>query len=71
MTDLMCTELSPLPAISSPLPEDQRRLQIFLEQEDRFMPSYHRLHNAGRIAAEEETRTRMLETMHAVRSELY
>lgn len=33
------------------------------------MPSYHRLHNAGRIAAEEETRTRMLETMHAVRSE--
>lgn len=69
MTDLLCTELSPLPAISSPLLEDQRRLQIFLEQEDRFMPSYHRLHNAGRIAAEEETRTRMLETMHEVRSE--
>lgn len=65
MTDLLCTELSPLPAMSSPLTEDQRRLQTLLEQEDRFMPTYHRLHNAGRLAlAEDEDRTRMLEIMH-------
>lgn len=68
MTDLLCTELSPLPAMSSPLTEDQRRLQTLLEQEDRFMPTYHRLHNAGRLAlAEDEDRTRMLEIMHRVR----
>ena len=64
---LLCTELSPFPAKSSPLPEDQRRLQIYLEQEDRFMPSYHRLHDAGRLAAAEDgNRTRMLEIMHKV-----
>jgi hypothetical protein len=63
--DLLCTELSALPALSSQIPEDQRRLQIFLELEDRFMPTYHRLHDAGRLApAEDEDRTRMLETMH-------
>lgn len=67
MTDLLCTELSPLPAVSSPLQEDQRRLQILIEQEDRFMPSYHRLHNAGRLSvAEDGDRTRMLEIMHEV-----
>ena len=65
--DLLCTELSSLPAMSSQIPEDQRRLQIFLEQEDRFMPSYHRQHDAGRLAiAEGKSRTRMLETMHRV-----
>jgi hypothetical protein len=65
MTDLLCTELSSLPAVSSPLQEDQRRLQILIEQEDRFMPSYHRLHNAGRLSvAEDDDRTRMLERMH-------
>ena len=68
MTDLLCTELSPLPAVCSPLQEDQRRLQILIEQEDRFMPSYHRLHNAGHLSvAEDGDRTRMLEIMHEVR----
>lgn len=55
--------------MSSPLTEDQRRLQTLLEQEDRFMPTYHRLHNAGRLAhSEDEDRTRMLEIMHEVRT---
>ena len=65
--DLLCTELSSLPAVSSQIPEDQRRLQILLDQEDQFMPSYHRQHDAGRLAAaEDDDRTRMLEIMHQV-----
>ena len=63
--DLLCTELSSLPAVSSQIPEDQRRLQILLDQEDQFMPSYHRQHDAGRLA-EDDDRTRMLEIMHQV-----
>lgn len=66
MTDLLCTELSSLPAVSSPLPEDQRTLQILLEQEDKFMPTYHRLHKTGFLLQEDGDRTRMLENMHAV-----
>jgi hypothetical protein len=65
--DLLCTELSSLPALSSEIPVDQRRLETFLDQEDLFMPTYHRQHDAGRLAlAEDESRTRMLEAMHRV-----
>ena len=65
--DLLCMELSSHPALSSEIPVDQRRLETFLDQEDLFMPTYHRQHDAGRLAlAEDENRTRMLEAMHRV-----
>jgi len=39
LADLLCTEQSVNPAVSSKLLEDQRRLSTFLEQESRFIPN--------------------------------
>ncbi len=66
MSDLLCTELSTLPAVCTDLHEDDRRLQILLDQEERFMPcaSYPRM----QTAADEEQRTRMLEVIYEVNS---
>lgn len=62
MSALVCTELSSIPAISSRLHDDQRRLHILLEQEDRFMPniSCHRMQKV----VDEDQRTRMLEVIY-------
>lgn len=64
MSELLCTELSTIPAVCTGLHEDERRLQILLDQEERFMPcaSYPRMQKV----ADEEQRTRMLEVIYEV-----
>jgi len=62
MSELLCTELSAIPAISTRLHDDQRRLGTYLEQEERFMPSTYHMQKT----VEEEQRQRMLEIIYEV-----
>ncbi|KAL5475838.1 hypothetical protein EMCRGX_G025707 [Ephydatia muelleri] len=54
MTDLLCIELSLFPAVSSKIYNDNRRLPIFLEQEDRFLPNASYFAQVQKIVGEEE-----------------
>lgn len=54
MTDLLCIELSLFPAVSSKIHNDNRRLPIFLEQEDRFLPNAGYFAQVQKIVGEEE-----------------
>ena len=61
LADFLCTEQSTHPALSSKLLEDQRRLETFLEQEDRFIPI-----NSVRRSVDEVLWTNMLENVYEV-----
>lgn len=62
MSDLLCIELSLFPAVSSRLHNDNRRLPIFLEQEDRFLPNASYFAQVQKIVGEAE-RMQTLEIM--------
>ena len=63
MSELLCTELSSIPAISTRLHDDLRRLGTYLEQEERFMPTTYHMQKKD----SEEQRQQMLEIIYEVR----
>lgn len=63
MSELLCTELSSIPAVSTRLHDDLRRLGTYLEQEERFMPSTYHMQKKDL----EEQRQQMLEIIYEVR----
>ena len=63
MSELLCTELSSIPAVSTRLHDDLRRLGTYLEQEERFMPTTYHMQKKDL----EEQRQQMLEIIYEVR----
>lgn len=66
MSDLLCIELSLSPAVSSKIHNDNRRLPVFLEQEDRFLPNASYFAQVQKIVGEAE-RMQTLEIIFEVR----
>lgn len=67
LSDFLCTERSTHPAVSSKLLEDQRRLDTFLGQERRFIPS----NLPVRRSIDEVIWINMLESVYEVRLPIY
>ena len=67
LAEFVCMEQPALPALSTKLPDDKRRLSIFLNQEERFMPNnYQTTKTTKLIRNYEEERARILEVIYEV-----